>query len=91
MTRFASFTVDVVVILVLFAIGGQVADYVLRALDVDVSLADSQFVSGAVLLVWAFLYLAAPAGDVRPHVRHGGLRHPGGPRRRSVTSTPGTP
>lgn len=59
-TRFASFTLDLVVILVLFAIGGQVADYILRALDVDVGLADSQIVSGAVLLGWAFLYLAHP-------------------------------
>ena len=60
-TRFVHFGIDVLVIGLLFALGGAVAEYVLSVLLREpVQIAESSFVGRVALLVWAFFYLAYP-------------------------------
>jgi len=60
-TRFVAFSIDVLVIAVLFAIGGQVVEYVLTALLRDpVRLSDAPIASAIALGLWAFVYFAYP-------------------------------
>ena len=60
-TRFVAFVVDILVIGVLFSIGGSVLEYVLTTLlRQDVRLAESGLWSKAALLAWAFVYFAVP-------------------------------
>ncbi len=60
-TRFVHFGIDVLVIGLLFALGGAVAEYVLSVLLREpVHIAESSFVGRVALLVWAFFYLAYP-------------------------------
>jgi len=60
-TRFAGFLVDVVTIVVLFAVGGRVVEFVVSALlGEQVSLAEAPLLSAIALALWAFLYCAYP-------------------------------
>jgi uncharacterized RDD family membrane protein YckC len=60
-TRGISFAIDIFMILVLFAVGGAVAEYVLTAvLGRDVNLSDAPIISAILLALWAFLYMAYP-------------------------------
>jgi uncharacterized RDD family membrane protein YckC len=60
-TRAGSFALDLFFIVVGFALGGTVAEYVLSALlGTDVNLSDAPVVSVILLVLWAFLYMAYP-------------------------------
>jgi uncharacterized RDD family membrane protein YckC len=60
-TRFASFTVDVLVIAILFALGGHVVEYVLSVLLREpVRLGETSVAARIALAAWAFVYLAYP-------------------------------
>ena len=58
-TRLTGFAVDAVVVLVLFAVAGQVFDYIMSAVfGADVRLRDAPLISGLALAAWAFFYCA---------------------------------
>ena len=60
-TRFVAFTIDIVTLAVLFAIGGAVLEYVLTVLRRHpVELRDAGVMSYVALIGWAFLYFAYP-------------------------------
>ncbi len=60
-TRFGALVIDVVTIAVLFAIGGQLLEYILTVLlRHRIALSDAPIASGVALAAWAFLYLAYP-------------------------------
>ena len=60
-TRFASFVIDVLVIGLLFFVGGVVVEYVLSVLlRESVRLSESSVGGRVALIVWAFLYCAYP-------------------------------
>jgi uncharacterized RDD family membrane protein YckC len=60
-TRFASFTIDLLTIGILFSIAGNVVDYVLTVLLREpVRLSESSVVSIVALALWAFLYCVYP-------------------------------
>jgi uncharacterized RDD family membrane protein YckC len=60
-TRLCAFVVDVLVIGLLFTLGGAVFEYVAsRLTGDDVNLSDAPIVSGIALGVWAFVYFAYP-------------------------------
>ena len=60
-TRFAGFVIDVITIVVLFALGGQVIEYVLSVLlRESVELSEATIVPHVALGVWIFLYFAHP-------------------------------
>jgi uncharacterized RDD family membrane protein YckC len=60
-TRFGGFVVDVVTITVLFALGGQVFEWLFSTLRGDqFNLSDERFDSVALLVAWAFFYCAYP-------------------------------
>jgi uncharacterized RDD family membrane protein YckC len=60
-TRFVAFVVDILLIGVLFSIGGVVLEYVLTTLlREEVRLAESGLWSKVALLTWAFVYFAVP-------------------------------
>ena len=60
-TRLASFVIDVLVIGLLFSLGGVVAEYVLSVvLREPVHFSQSSFGARVVLVVWAFFYCAYP-------------------------------
>ena len=60
-TRFASFVIDVLVIGLLFSLGGLVAEYVLSVvLREPVRFSESSFGARVALVVWAFVYCAYP-------------------------------
>ena len=60
-TRFVAFVIDVITIVVLFALGGLVLEYVLTVmLREPVQLSEARIVSIVALGVWAFLYFAHP-------------------------------
>ena len=56
-TRSTGFAIDVLVILGLFAIAGQVFDYLASAVfGADIALRDAPIISALVLALWAFIY-----------------------------------
>ncbi len=58
-TRFTGFAIDALVVLVVFAVAGQVFDYLMSAVfGADVRLRDAPWISGLVLAGWAFFYCA---------------------------------
>ena len=60
-TRFAAFTIDIVTLALLFAIGGKVLEYVLTVLRRHpVELSDVAVLPYVALIGWAFLYFAYP-------------------------------
>ena len=60
-TRFVALAIDLVVIGLLFSLGGLVVEYVLSVLLREpVRFAESSVASRIALLVWAFLYMAYP-------------------------------
>jgi uncharacterized RDD family membrane protein YckC len=60
-TRFGSFVVDLMVIVLLFALGGLVFEFILTVLLGErVRLSEAPLVSSIALGVWAFLYCAYP-------------------------------
>jgi uncharacterized RDD family membrane protein YckC len=60
-TRFAAFVIDVLTIVIVFAIAGQIAEYVLGVLvRHQISLRDAPITSTVLLVAWAFLYFAYP-------------------------------
>jgi len=60
-TRFAAFTIDIVTLIVLFAIGGAVLEYVLTVLlRHPVELSKARVAPYATFFAWAFLYFAYP-------------------------------
>jgi uncharacterized RDD family membrane protein YckC len=60
-TRFAAFVVDVLTIVILFALGGHVVEYILTILLRErVELSEAPIASKVALAVWVFFYLAYP-------------------------------
>ena len=60
-TRFASFTIDLFVIALLFSLGGHVVEYVLSVLLREpVQLNETSLAGKIALVVWGFVYLAYP-------------------------------
>ena len=60
-TRFGGFVVDVVTITVLFALGGQVVEWLFSTLRGDrFAFSDERLDSAFLLVAWAFLYCAYP-------------------------------
>jgi uncharacterized RDD family membrane protein YckC len=60
-TRFATFVIDVLMIAVLFAVGGQVVEYVVSVvLGEPVRLSEQSIASRVALILWAFFYCAYP-------------------------------
>ncbi len=60
-TRFGSFVIDVLVMAILFSIGGVVVEYVLTVvLREPVHLSEAPIASGIALALWVFLYLTYP-------------------------------
>lgn len=58
-TRLTGFAIDALVVLVVFAGAGQVFDYLMSAVfGADVRLRDAPWISGLLLLGWAFVYCA---------------------------------
>jgi uncharacterized RDD family membrane protein YckC len=60
-TRFASFGIDALAIIGLFALGGQVLEFLVRAVSgSDFAVADYPILASIALVLWAFLYCAYP-------------------------------
>jgi uncharacterized RDD family membrane protein YckC len=60
-TRMAAFAVDVVAVVLIFALAGQALDYVVSTIfGSDFRLRDSTVLSDVLLALWAFAYFAYP-------------------------------